>query len=176
MHHIHHYTCILFLLFLTLFSMLISVSNYLFSCKNKSMNNGWDGKWQRSEAILSLLIKLSAWRPVGITKAWNCLTFFLFTLSAISYFTVRKTARASESHFGEMQGFVKQCDVDRRTGHWTIQKYGRERSETVEVCNLVTAGEHHQAKSCARIHTHAQKTNSIQWTLTHTHYLVKFQI
>lgn len=71
-HHIHQCTPILFLVF----SFHLSVSNYLFSCKNKSMNNGWDGKWQKSEAILSLLIKLSAWRPLGITKAWNCLTFF----------------------------------------------------------------------------------------------------
>lgn len=118
-----------------LFLMQISVSNCLFSYKNKSMNNWWNGELQRSEASLSLLIKLSAWRPIGVTKAWNCLTFFfLLTHSAISYFpsniSHQEEAGASESFWRNPRICQAVCWC---AGPWTCRRYG---CDTVEKCSV----------------------------------------
>lgn len=82
-----HPSIFFILLFSIFFHVHFSFQFHLFSWK-KQVNEQWMVwlRLQRSEASLSLLIKLSAWRVIGCTKAWNCLTFFLLTHSAISHF------------------------------------------------------------------------------------------
>lgn len=74
--------------FLTCHLFHVNCSPTLPFSLQKQVNEQWMEwlKLWRSEASLSLLIKLSAWHPIGGTKAWNCLTFFLPVHSAISHF------------------------------------------------------------------------------------------
>lgn len=105
----------------------------------------WLKLW-RSEASLSLLIKLSAWHPIGGTKAWNCLTFFLPVHSAISHFL------SYISQWGGQREPLKiiftsnlricqaMCILQRRTSTvWDMTRQLYKCTNFWEVCNKVAA-------------------------------------
>ena len=92
----------------------------------------------KSEASLSLLIKLSAWNSIEGTKAWNCLTFFLFVHFAISHFLSYVSQQGGKQEFRKIifmtYLWIRQAmccvKMDGRIGCWMSWKAKRANTQT----------------------------------------------